>query len=175
MSTKYQKKIGSPEKPLESKRTKRLRIFICVLYVITISFCALPFVQILQPDGTDLQLFTVFNMIFDGFSQGSESIGTAIYGVILLLIPLVGFLFESFDKTRRLKCLTGVLCPIIGAALICFGPGWSFSIGAMFSIISYILICFLSVYLFLVINEEKHQKLEKKQEAKPKHDFKIEK
>lgn len=174
MSRKYQTRISVPEKPLETKRTKRIRVFICVLYVITIALCALPFVQVYSPDGKTIQSFTVFNMIFDGFNQGGSSIGTAIYGLFLVLLPVIGFLFESFDKSRCFKCLTGVLCPIICVAMICFGPGWSFGFGAMFSIITYLLICFFSVYLFLVKAEEKNNEKKDKLEAKPKHDFKVE-
>lgn len=168
--TKY-RKVGEPEKPLETKRTKKIRIAICILYVLVLSYSALPFIQI--ESGENVQLFTILNLIFDGFRLGG--VGTALYGIFLLLVPVVGFLFESFDKSRAFKCLTGVLCPIIGIAMICFGPGLAISIGALFSLLTYLIIFVMSVYLFLVIREQNIAEADKKEEAKPKHDFKIEK
>lgn len=174
MSKRAIRKISEPEQALESKRTKRLRLAICVFYIITIVWCAFPFVQLPAPDGS-IQFFTVFNMIFDGLRLGDGSGGTIIYGIVLFLLPVIGFLFESFDKTRGFKCLTGVLCPIVAVGLICFGPGRAFSLGALLSIVCYFLITFMSVYLFLVIREEKRDSENVNNEAKPKHDFKIEK
>ncbi len=174
MAKKYQKKIGAPEKPLESKRTKRLRLTICILYVITISFSALPYVQILKDDG-NTGLLTLFNMMIDGFRFGSQYTGIAIISIIMLVIPVTGFLFASFDKTNIYKCLVGMLCSILGIALICFGIGSYVSLGGIFSIITYIFIMFLSVYLMLVISADKHNKIVDYNEKKPKHNFTVEK
>ena len=138
MSKREIRKISQPDLVLESKRTKRIRITVCVFYIVTMVWCALPFVQLPAPDGS-IQFFTVFNMIFDGL------------------------------------CLTGILCPIIAVALICFGPGRAFSLGALLSMICYFVITFMSVYLFLVKQEEKRCGEKVGNDPKPKHDFKIEK
>ncbi len=172
MAKNYQKKIGVPEKPLETKRTKRLRITICVLYVLTISFSALPHAQFTLPNGKT-GLFTIFNMIFDGFRLGSDYTGIAVTGIIMLAIPITGFLFESFDKTRLFKCATGMLCPVIGISLLCFGIGNYISFGAIFSIITYLLIFILSIYLMLVITADHHNQIVESDERKPKHNFTV--
>lgn len=168
------RKISKPEDVLESRRTKRIRLAVCVFYIIAMVCCAFPFVQMKAPDGS-IQFFTVFNMIFDGIRLGDGTAGAVVYGIVLFVLPLIGFLFESFDKTRAFKCLTGILCPMISVALICFGPGRAFSLGALFSMICYFLIAFMSVYLFLVIQEEKRGSTKINNESKPKHDFKIDK
>ncbi|MCQ4021821.1 MULTISPECIES: hypothetical protein [unclassified Ruminococcus] len=174
MSNKAIRKISQQDEVLESKRTKRIRLAICVFYIITMVMCAFPYVQMKAPDGS-IQFFTVFNMIFDGLRLADGTAGIVIYGIILFALPAVGFLFESFDKTRCFKCLTGILCPIAAVALICFGPGRMFSLGAMLSILFYIIITFMSVYLFLVVQEEKRQALQAKSDGKPQHNFKVEK
>ena len=174
MSKREIRKIAQPDIVLESKRTKRIRITVCVFYIVTMVWCALPFVQLPAPDG-NIQFFTVFNMIFDGLRLGDGTIGIVAYGIALFALPLIGFLFESFDKTRCFKCLTGILCPIIAVALICFGPGRAFSLGALLSMICYFIITFMSVYLFLVKQEEKRCGEKVGNDPKPKHDFKIEK
>ncbi|MGN0442945.1 MAG: hypothetical protein ACI4FO_09620 [Acutalibacteraceae bacterium] len=174
MSKSEIRKISKPEEVLESRRTKRIRLAVCVFYIIVMVCCAFPYVQLPAPDGS-IQFFTVFNMIFDGMQLGDGSGGTIIYGIILFLLPVIGFLFESFDKTRCFKCLTGVLCPLVAVGLICFGPRRAFSLGALFSMICYFLITFMSVYLFLVMQEEKRGSTKINNESKPKHDFKIDK
>lgn len=177
MSIKYKRTIGDSDKPLESKRTKRLRVAICILYVFTISFSALPFVWGVKQDG-DYGFVTLLNMMFDGFNYGADCIGVSIIAIILIAIPIIGFLVESFDKTRNIKCITGIICPMVGIFLICFGVGnfiRFISIGGVFSIITYIFICFLSTYLFLVRTEEKHTNLNEKRRSGPKHNFSIDK
>ncbi len=175
MAKIYQKKIGVPEKPLETKRTKRLRITICALYVLTISFSALPFAQDVSKGG-DAQLLTLFNMIFDGFRLGADrNFGVVAIGIVLLAVPIIGFLFESFDKTRLFKCATGIICPIIGISLLCFGISGYISLGAILSMITYLLIFILSIYLMLVITADRHNQIMESDARKPKHNFKIDK
>lgn len=88
---------------------------------------------------------------------------------------MAGFLFASFDKTRLLKCAVGILCSIVGIALICFGLGSYVSIGGILSIITYMFIAVLSAYLALVISADRHNQKLDKEEARPQHNFKLDK
>lgn len=170
MSKQYKALVAESAKPTETKRAKRIRIAICVLFIITISFSALPYIQMQKADGS-VGTMTLFNMVVDGFRLGWS--GVSITAIIMIAVPVAGFLIESFDKTRYIKCVSGILCSFIGVALICFGVGSIFSLGGLFSILSYLVIMFLSAYLMLVIREAKLVELEKKEKAKPKHDFKL--
>lgn len=164
----------APVTKLETKRCKRLRQTICVLYVLTIFFCALPFAQVYNSDGS-IGSFTIFNLLIDGFRYGADYFGLGVVALIILLIPIVGFLFASFDKTRILKCIVGLICSLVGIALICFGLGSYVSIGGMLSIITYMFIAVLSVYLMLVISADRHNQKIDKEEARPQHNFKLDK
>lgn len=167
------KKIA-PITKLETKRCKRLRQTICALYIFTIFFCALPFAQLYNPDGS-IGSFTVFNLLIDGFRYGADYFGVGIVALIILLIPIIGFLFASFDKTRILKCVVGILCSLAGIALICFGLGSYVSLGGIFSIITYMFIAVLSAYLALVISADRHNQKLDKEETRPQHNFKLDK
>lgn len=170
MSKSYRAVSGTETKPIETKRARRLRLAVCVFYVMTITFCALPYIQIYSEDGS-IHTMTLFNMIVDGFRLGWPSV--SIIAIIMVAVPVAGFLIEAFDKTRCIKCVSGMICSFAGIALICFGVGGIFSLGGLLSILSYIVIMFLSSYLLLVIREERRTELDKKEEAKPKHDFKL--
>lgn len=144
----------------ENKKTKKLRITLCVLFLFNIFCLALPYagVQILEPVPT-YQMMTGLQLIIGGDINDSRFVYMGVIASVFLILPAAGFFTAAFDKHRNIKCIVGFISSVLGVISITFmiGPQY-ISIGAVFAILLYLASCMVSVILLLtniaVANED---------------------
>ena len=132
------------------KTRKKLRITMCVLYLLELVICTMPFIQDTKynEDGlvTVASPFNMFMMLFGVTSNvdGSFAAFTAVC-MALILIPIINFLFCALDKERNLKNIVSVISCFTAVFLIlAFIPIKNISIGAIVAIMVYVLIMFIT-------------------------------
>lgn len=146
------------------KTRKKLRITICVLYLLEIVICTMPFFQDVKfnEDGL-VTMASPFNMIMILFGVSSpldpSVISICIICMALVVVPTIGFLFCAFDKQSNLKNIVSVICCFTGVLLIAIMLGNErvryMSIGAVLAILVYILIMFLtSIAMVMRLSKE---------------------
>ena len=94
----------------------------------------------------------------------SDIIVSGIIMYALVLLPVIGFFFASFDKKRHLKNVYTIICCIACLFMIFFAIYPSIGIGAVISVILYIILFFMSAGSIYAIQQEryivKHPELE---------------
>lgn len=135
----------------ENKTRKKLRITLCILYLLEIVLCTMPYIQYIDPDTKMLSSLSVFDMLsylgasFPDAALGKSLTQAALFMIILLIIPIVGFFFCALDKERNLKNVVSLLCCLLGVISILFVvTGSTISLGSMLGLLLYLLICFLT-------------------------------
>jgi hypothetical protein len=124
------------------KTANRLRLFICGLYIVQIILLTFSFMMDTTSDSA--VGVSCFTLIYRCFSGGF--VVQAIVALVIAIIPIAGFFVFSFDKTGNIKNIYGILSTVVAVFLIVNTvPGDSLAVGAVFSLLIYLLIVFLSV------------------------------
>lgn len=147
------------EENVESKSEKRIRIFLAVMFFIQVILIPLPLMQ--GPVEGGIAYRTAMNLLFqyNGFNSVSEVI-VAVYGAILIILPIVSFFFCILDKKSKKKyIISGISC-FLCAFIICFGTGDTIAIGGVFTLIVIMIILFMTAQGFQAtrIRERESQK-----------------
>ena len=128
----------------ENKTRKKFRIAQCIFYLMEIFFCTFPFIQGADSQGK-MYSYSVLDLVSYIGGTGEESfLNYVMYTPIIIIIPVVGFLFCAFDKQRNLKNLVSLICCAAGVISILLIAGAAFSFGALLSLLVYILVSFLT-------------------------------
>ena len=162
------------------KTRKKLRITMCVLYLLEIVICTMPFFQDVKfnEDGI-VTMASPFNMLMILFGVTSpldaSIISICVICMALIVVPMVGFLFCALDKQRNLKNIVSVLCCLTGVLLIAIMLGNErvryMSIGAVLAILVYILIMFLtSIAMVMRLSKDEEDVKEPKKKKVRKED-----
>ncbi len=162
------------------KTRKKLRITMCVLYLLQIVICTMPFFQDVKfnEDGI-VTMASPFNMLMILFGVTSPLDGSVISICVicmaLVIVPMIGFLFCALDKQRNLKNIVSALCCFTGVLLIAVMLGNEkvkyMSIGAVLAILVYILIMFLtSIAMVLRLSKDEEEVKEPKKKKVRKED-----
>ncbi len=132
----------------ESKKSKRIRITMAVLYFIQVILTTFPFMWGVDDKGNVKQL-TAFELAIqpDGYNS-AEEIKIAILFAVFVLFPVVCFFFCVLDKSQK-KNFVSFACCIICACLITFGIGQSIAMGAVVALLLYVLILFFTTQSLL--------------------------
>ena len=130
---------------VENPKAKRLRITLCVLFIVNIFCLEMPFVAL--QDGKVYYQRTALEVISFLTADRWQALG-ATY-LVFLILPIVGLLFAIFDKKRNIKCAVAILCSVAGVIAITMMIGLYLSIGSLISIFVYLIIIVLSVSLFM--------------------------
>lgn len=137
----------------ENKTRKKLRITLCILYLFEIVLCTMPYIQYIDPDTGVLSSLSVFDMIsylgasFSDAALGKSLTQAALFMIVLIIIPIVGFFFCALDKERNLKNVVSLICCLLGVISILFVvTGSTISLGSMLGLLLYLLICFLTTF-----------------------------
>ncbi len=143
------------DKIVESKKGKTLRITLAVLYFIQVVLTTFPFMWGADADG-NLKQLTAFEIAVqpDGYNS-AEEIKLAILFAVFVLFPAVCFFFCCLDKSTK-KNFVSFACSITCACLITFGIGSMIAMGALVSLLLYVLILFITTSSLLVsVNDNK--------------------
>lgn len=134
--------------------TKKLRIALCVLFILILFTNSLPYIYGLNAEGqiayfTPIDLLLYINATTDNtqLADGLQSLQTvAVSYIVFFIIPIVGFLFAALDKQRNLKNAAGILCSIAGVLAVIYLVGPQFlCIGSLLAMLLYLVTLFLSV------------------------------
>lgn len=131
------------EEKVESQTERRIRIFIAVLYFLQVLLIPLPLMQGDIEGGVGHR--TALNLLFqyNGFNSFAEVI-VAIYGAILIIMPIVSFFFFILDKRSKKKYVASIITCFLCAFIICFGTGDTIAIGGVFTLILEVVILFFT-------------------------------
>lgn len=132
----------------ENKTRKRFRIAQCIFYAILVMLCSMPFIQGASSEGKFFS-YSVLDLIsfIGGSAEGSLGdafLNYVLYTPILIIIPVVGFFFCLFDRERNMKNIVSLICCAAGIISTLIIGGSAVSLGAILSILIYLLVSFLT-------------------------------
>ena len=141
------------KKVVETKQRKRIRITMCVLYLLQILMCTFPFVML--GNGEKFKDESVFSMIYKPLFGGGDidRVGgfvTFLPYVLLVILPVIGFFLCALDRERNIKNVCALLISLIGVMLILSAvPGYAILFGAVVQILTYIILTFMATAAML--------------------------
>lgn len=144
----------------ENKNRKRLRLTQCFFYLLQIVLCTFPFIQGADSQGR-MYSYSIFELIsYIGATAADDSfIHYVLYTPIVLIIPIVGFFFCALDKEKNLKNLVSLACCALGVISILIIAGAALSLGAVLSMLLYILTSFITtIAIFARFQKEETNK-----------------
>ncbi len=139
-------------KNTEDKRTKPLRLWMCVLFVAEIILLAFPYIATTQ--NNQYLSKTMLELILGMNANDMTWVKMGIIAICFAIVPIVGFFFAAFDKNSCVKCFIGCVCAFTGICGITFVlPQFStiLAFGAMVALVIYLFIFVISVSLTLKI------------------------
>ncbi len=143
------------EKIVESKKAKRIRITLAVLYFIQVVLTTFPFTWIVDDSGNVKQLTAFELAVRPSGYETVQDVKLALLFAIFVLFPAVCFFFCVLDKSNK-KNVVSIICCLTCACLITFGIGATIAMGAVVSLLLYVLILFFTVQsLILPVAENK--------------------
>ncbi len=143
------------EKIVESKKAKRIRITLAVLYFIQVVLTTFPFTWIVDDSGNVKQLTAFELAVRPSGYETIQDVKLALLFAIFVLFPAVCFFFCVLDKSNK-KNVVSIICCLTCACLITFGIGATIAMGAVVSLLLYVLILFFTVQsLILPVAENK--------------------
>ena len=135
------------QKRPDIKTRKKLRIAMCLLFLLQVVICTMPFIQNIDNAGnlTSASPFFMVMMLFGVVSgMTAETIKMCILCLVIILIPVLGFFFCALDKQRNLKNIVSALCCLGAVFAVLSIPRQFISLGAILAIILYVIIMFLN-------------------------------
>lgn len=151
----------------ETKRCRNIRrvliaLFIVCGYMLSTTFAGAYF----DIDGKETYVpMTALNLALGSMGGDTPVYQNKFFGGMYILIPFIGFFFMFFDKKSNVKNLAGIILGIVGCLAIAFPLGASdklyLGIGALVSMIVYVLITMLSAISILFVIEDRHKERKK--------------
>ena len=129
----------------ENKTRKKFRIAQCIFYLMEIFFCSLPFIHGADSQGK-MYSYTILELIsyIGGTATDDAFLNYVMYTPMVLIIPIIGFFFCVFDSQRNLKNVVSLACSAAGILAILYIAGAALSLGALLSLLVYLLISFIT-------------------------------
>ena len=127
----------------ENKTRKRFRIAQCIFYALLVMLCSMPYIQGATTDGKFFSYSVLDLMSFIG-GTADGTLGDAFLNYVMYTPILIGFFFCLFDRERNIKNIVSLLCCAAGIVAILAIAGVAMSLGAILSILIYLLISFLT-------------------------------
>ena len=160
----------------ESVRCRNIRrvliaLFIVAGYMLSTTFAG----AYVDVDGKETYInMTALNLALGSMGGDTPMYHNAFFGGMYIAIPFIGFFFMFFDKKSNAKNLAGIILGIVGCLGIALPLGASeelyLGIGALVSMIVYVLITMLSVISILFMLEDRHREKPKGTRLSPHED-----
>ena len=142
----------------EGRSEKKIRIFLAIMFFLQVFTTTLPFMRQVDPD-TGLITAEISALRFviqsEGIASGSGAL--ALYGVILIVLPLTAFFFCIFDKRSKIKFLVSGICSVVCAIIVTFTVGTSIHYGAVFTLIINIVTLFMTSQGMMAVSARRAQ------------------
>lgn len=128
----------------ETKGEKTIRIFVAIFYFIQTVLTTFPFMRGLDENG-NIREMTAFEIAVqpEGYATAAE-IKIAIIFALLVVLPIVCFFFYVLDKSNIKGMVSFATC-VINVSIITFSVGGAIAMGAVVTLLLYVLIMFLTV------------------------------
>ena len=150
----------------ESSSEKKIRIFLAVMYfLLVLTEVWMPLMYGPVNDEGQYSILTAVNLLIQPNGYGSAGqVMSAIYGAILVILPIVSFFFFLLDKKSKKKYVISYITCILSAVVICFGPGSSIAYGGIISLILILVIMFMTTQGFQATRMRERADAEEKTE-----------
>ena len=150
----------------ESSSEKKIRIFLAVMYfLLVLTEVWMPLMYGPVNDDGQYSILTAVNLLIQPNGYGSAGqVMSAIYGAILVILPIVSFFFFLLDKKSKKKYVISYITCILSAVVICFGPGSSIAYGGIISLILILVIMFMTTQGFQATRMRERADAEEKTE-----------
>ena len=150
----------------ESSSEKKIRIFLAVMYfLLVLTEVWMPLMYGPVNDEGQYSILTAVNLLIQPNGYGSAGqVMSAIYGAILVILPIVSFFFFLLDKKSKKKYVISYITCILSAVVICFGPGSSIAYGGIVSLILILVIMFMTTQGFQATRMRERADAEEKTE-----------
>lgn len=150
----------------ESSSEKKIRIFLAVMYfLLVLTTVWMPLMYGPVNDDGQYSILTAVNLLIQPNGYGSAGqVMSAIYGAILVILPIVSFFFFLLDKKSKKKYVISYITCILSAVVICFGPGSSIAYGGIVSLILILVIMFMTTQGFQATRMRERADAEEKTE-----------
>lgn len=138
----------------ENSTRKKLRLTQCVLYLLELLFCSMPFIQGVATDGY-LYSYSVFEIVtfiggeFPNTANGAAFQSYVPFYLIFIIVPIIGFLASSFDNERNIKNIVSIFCSLAGVVSILTIVSYTLSLGSLLALITYVVICFITSFAMI--------------------------
>lgn len=150
----------------ESSSEKKVRIFLAVMYFLLVLVMVwMPLMYGPVNDEGQYSILTAVNLLIqpNGYGSAGQVMG-AVYGAILVILPIVSFFFFILDKKTKKKYIISYITCILSAIVICFGPGSSIAYGGIVSLIMILVIMFMTTQGFQATRMRERADAEEKTE-----------
>ena len=150
----------------ESSSEKKVRIFLAVMYFLLVLVMVwMPLMYGPVNDEGQYSILTAVNLLIqpNGYGSAGQVMG-AVYGAILVILPIVSFFFFILDKKSKKKYIISYITSILSAIVICFGPGSSIAYGGIVSLIMILVIMFMTTQGFQATRMRERADAEEKTE-----------
>ena len=150
----------------ESSSEKKIRIFLAVMYfLLVLTEVWMPLMYGPVNDEGQYSILTAVNLLIQPNGYGSAGqVMSAIYGAILVILPIVSFFFFLLDKKSKKKYVISYITCILSAVVISFGPGSSIAYGGIVSLILILVIMFMTTQGFQATRMRERADAEEKTE-----------
>ncbi len=147
-------------KYVETSRARTLRrvlvwLFVICGYLLSTTF-AYGYVEV--DSEPELIAMTALNLAFGSIGTDHPVYRNTVFGVMYMVIPLIGFFFMFFDKKGNVKNLVGICCGAIGCLSIALPIGFNEElapgIGSILSMLLYVFITTISAISVFVKIED---------------------
>ena len=148
----------------ESSSEKKIRIFLAVMYfLLVLTEVWMPLMYGPVNDEGQYSILTAVNILIQPNGYGSAGqVMSAIYGAILVILPIVSFFFFLLDKKSKKKYVISYITCILSAVVICFGPGSSIAYGGIISLILILVIMFMTTQGFMATKMRQNESIAEK-------------
>ena len=150
----------------ESSSEKKVRIFLAVMhFLLVLVMVWMPLMYGPVNDEGQYSILTAVNLLIqpNGYGSAGQVMG-AVYGAILVILPIVSFFFFILDKKSKKKYIISYITCILSAIVICFGPGSSIAYGGIVSLIMILVIMFMTTQGFQATRMRERADAEEKTE-----------
>lgn len=159
----------------ENKTRKRLRITMCIFYLVQIYLCTCSYIYLpVSKDITEnyLSVFGMLSYLGGTFSdvEGSQAFQKIIpFFFIFIVIPIVGFFFCALDKERNMKNIVSIICCLLGVlSILLVVSSYTLCFGSLFALLLYILTSFITTIAMMarVVKDPKKEDDSEKKDKK---------
>ena len=150
----------------ESSSEKKVRIFLAVMYfLLVLAMVWMPLMYGPVNDEGQYSILTAVNLLIQPIGYGSGGqVMTAVYGAILVILPIVSFFFFILDKKSKVKYIISYITCILSAIVLCFGPGSSIAYGGIICLLLILVIMFMTTQGFQATRMRERAAAEEKTE-----------